>query len=158
MKTLIVYGTKHGTTKRIVDILREKIQGDVQIHDAKKTFEGDLNNYDVIIIGSSVYIGKISKELKSFVESNLKSILTKEIGVFLVSGDTKELESYYQNFPEEVLKKTSAKGYFGYSYNGKGYNIMEKMILKMIAKSITTREKFEDENMDDFLKDLGLHK
>ncbi len=158
MKTLIVYGTKHGTTKKIVDILKAKIQGDVKIYDAKKVFEGDINDYDVIIIGSSVYIGKISKELKSFVESNLKSILTKKIGVFLVSGDTKEIESYYQNFPEEVLKKASAKGYFGYSYNGTGYNLMEKMILKMIAKNITTREKFEEENMNDFLNDLGLLK
>jgi len=158
MKTLIVYGTKHGTTKKIVDILKAKIQGDVQLHDAKKRFEGDLNDYDVIIIGSSVYVGKINKELKNFVESNTKEIIEKKIGVFLVSGDTKEIESYYQNFPEEILKKAATKGYFGFSYNGKGYNIMEKMILKMIAKNITVKEKFEEENMDKFLNDLGLLK
>ena len=55
-------------------------------------------------------MGKIGKEVKKFIRSNLEEILSRKIGLFLVSGGSEEIESYYKkNFPEELLKKAKAK-------------------------------------------------
>jgi menaquinone-dependent protoporphyrinogen oxidase len=158
MRTLIVYGTKHGATKKVVDMLKEKIAGDVSVVNAKEKIKCDIKSFDVVIIGSSIYIGAIRKEVKKFIRSNLEEILSRKIGLFLVSGGSEEIESYYKkNFPEELLKKVQAKGYFGFSYNGEGYNAMERMVLKEIAKKVTVKEKFEKKNMDDFLNSLQIN-
>ena len=36
MRTLIVYGSKHGATKKVVDMLKEKIAGEVSVINAKR--------------------------------------------------------------------------------------------------------------------------
>ncbi len=62
MKTLIVFSTKYGCTEKCVDILKSQIQGEVHIS-LVKDIRVDLNNFDNIIVGGSVYMGKIQKEL-----------------------------------------------------------------------------------------------
>lgn len=66
MKTLIVYGTKHGTTEKCSKLLKDKLSGEVVIINIKKENMPDITAFNNIIIGGSVYMGQIQKEVKKF--------------------------------------------------------------------------------------------
>lgn len=67
MKTLIVYGTKHGTTEKCSKFLKDKLSGEVVIINIKKENMPDITTFNNIIIGGSIYMGQIQKEVKIFV-------------------------------------------------------------------------------------------
>ena len=46
MKTLVVYASKHGTTKKCAKVLSEKINGDVQLLDLGDSKRVNLKDYD----------------------------------------------------------------------------------------------------------------
>ncbi len=64
MKTLIVYGTKHGTTEKCSKLLKDKLSGEVVIINIKKENMPDITEFNNIIIGGSIYMGQIQKEVK----------------------------------------------------------------------------------------------
>ena len=58
MRTLIVYGTKYGCTRKCAELLKERLFGEVCLQNAK-SYRGSLKEYDAVFIGGSVYMGKI---------------------------------------------------------------------------------------------------
>ncbi|RLC55726.1 MAG: hypothetical protein DRH89_07105 [Candidatus Cloacimonadota bacterium] len=64
MKTAIIYMTKHGTTEKIAELLKSKLEpGQTQIFNLKKSKLIELDNYETIIIGGSIHVGSIPKKL-----------------------------------------------------------------------------------------------
>lgn len=66
MKTLIAYATKYGTTEKCANILAQKLSSEAELVNLKKARTIDLNQYDSVIIGGSVMMGRIRKEVKEF--------------------------------------------------------------------------------------------
>ena len=61
MKTLIVYSSKHGTAEKSANILKSKLTGDVDVVNIMLFAPTNLDKYDNIILGGSIYIGKVQK-------------------------------------------------------------------------------------------------
>ena len=57
MRTLIVFATKHGTTAACVNLLAKQLDGEVVLCQLGKQRVPQLDNFDQIIVGDSVYIG-----------------------------------------------------------------------------------------------------
>ena len=73
MRIAIVYATREGQTKRIVDYLAGVFGArdvDAEIFDAKQKPEVDLEAYDVAIVAGSVHIGSHERELITFVREH----------------------------------------------------------------------------------------
>lgn len=155
MSTLLVYGSKYGSTKKCSELLKEKLKGNVEIVDIKKVEALDFNRYEKIIIGSSIYVGKIQKEISEFCRSYSEVLKTKKISIFLCCMNEKDIEKQMSdNFSKELLDSSIAKGYFGGEFNFTKMNFIEKNIIKMIAKTVGSKDnKFKDLNMK---KDISL--
>ncbi len=93
MKTLIVYYSRTGTTRKVAELLREKLQGDVEElidhkdrsgavgwmmagKDAMKKVKasiGDLKSdaagYDLVVVGTPVWAGTMAAAVRTFMES-----------------------------------------------------------------------------------------
>lgn len=82
MRALIVYATKYGCTEKCVDILKSYLDIEVDVFNAKSN-KIRLEKYDVVIIGGSVYMGKIQKEVTHFCKRNIKKLLKKKLGIFV---------------------------------------------------------------------------
>jgi menaquinone-dependent protoporphyrinogen oxidase len=87
---LVAYATKYGATaeiaEKIGEVLREEDLGP-DILPVKKV--GDLEDYQAIIVGSAVYIGRWRKEAVIFLKDNEKTLAQKPVWVFS-SGPTGE--------------------------------------------------------------------
>jgi len=87
---LVTYGSKYGATKEIAqkigEVLRQAgLQTDVLPLDSIR----DLNQYEAVILGSAIYVGKWHKEAVEFLQSNEKILADRLVWLFS-SGPTGE--------------------------------------------------------------------
>ena len=63
MNTIIIYSSKYGCTKDCANILKNKLSDNVTIVDINNNNKIELSKFDKIIIGSSIYVGSVSKNI-----------------------------------------------------------------------------------------------
>lgn len=156
MKTLIVYTTKHGSTEKCVDKLKNRITEQVDVLNLKKSAKIDPNNYEIIIIGGSIHAGQIQKRVKRFCLNHLNLLTDKKIGLFICCMEDGETAAnqFKEAFPEELIKHASATGIFGGEFNFDKMNFIERLIVKKIAKIDKSVSKINEENITEFVKQI----
>lgn len=135
MDTLIVYATRHGGAEKCAKILSEKLSGNVDLWNLKEGKALDLKEYDKVIIGGSIYAGKIQKEVNEFCAKNLDVLKQKKIGLY-VCGMLQEKAEIEVNasFPPDLLTHAKAKEFFGGEFVFAKMNRFERFIVKTVSK------------------------
>jgi menaquinone-dependent protoporphyrinogen oxidase len=114
MKTIIVYATKYGYTGDCVQEMKRQLQGDVLTVNILTDKISSLEAFDNVILGGSIYMGQVQKKLKAFCESNMNSLLTKRVALFLCCGLPENFEQHLIGaFPSELREKAIACECFG---------------------------------------------
>ncbi len=131
MKTLILYGTHKGCTRRCAALVQEQI-GNADVQDVAKSRIADLDDHDTIVLGSSVWAGRIHPKVRRFVEKNLKVLLGKRVGLFICSGDEKT-DYMVQNFPAELMEHAEVKAHFGGELDINDFGPVMRLVLKKAA-------------------------
>lgn len=111
MKAVIVYKGKYGATRQYANWLSEKLS--LPVFDADHLDSNLLNNYDVVILGSSVYIGKL--ELRKWITKNAGILEKKRLFLYQVAGsppeDREKRNTYNRNsLPASIMSR--CKFYF----------------------------------------------
>ncbi len=135
MKTIIIYTTSHGCTKKVVEELSEKLSDEVLCIDLKRDRLPELSGYDRVIIGGSIHAGQIQKRIKDFCISNMEELKTKELGLFICCMYEPEIarEQIKNAFPEELHQIAKTEAIFGGEFNFEKMNFVEKILVKKIA-------------------------
>jgi menaquinone-dependent protoporphyrinogen oxidase len=96
-KTLIAYVTKGGATgeaaRKIADVLHSKFNLEVEIVDLKKQKMPDLKQYDNVIVGGGVRVGRVYGKAVQFLKNDFSG---KKVAFFVCSSwaGTPSPESY----------------------------------------------------------------
>ena len=106
MKGLIIYRGKYGATKQYAEWLSEDTA--FPCVSAEKLDISKIKDFDTIIIGTSVYIGKL--QIAKWLRQNWYLIKDKKIFLFLVAGtppdQTEKLNGYIRaGVPKEIANK-----------------------------------------------------
>lgn len=136
MKTLITYATKYGCAENCAKALEEKLSGNVNLQNLKQGKAVDLLAYDQVIIGGSIYMGKIQKEVTEFCLKNLTALKEKQVGLFICCMKEGEEAASELNsaFPQELLDHAAAKEIFGGEFIFKKMKPMDRFIVKKVSK------------------------
>lgn len=107
MKGIIIYKGKYGATHQYAHSLGSMLH--IPAIDSDNVQGNDLDGFDYVIIGSSVYIGKLL--IRDWLKRNLASIRSKKIFIFTVSGtppdEKQKLEKIArENIPEEIRNRS----------------------------------------------------
>ena len=160
MKTLIVYTSKYGCTADCADYLKGKLSGDVTLADIGKSNNIPvLEEYDSILIGGSIYVGKVSKKLRMFCEDNLDVLSKKNLGIYLCCASIDQADEFFSsNFPPELLSTAKATKVFGGEIRLNGMSFFDKLIVKAIKKA--TKGDFGNfkvlsEQIDEFAEEMS---
>ena len=90
-KTLICYGSRYGTTTEIVREMAKTAQElGVETETVFLKKEKPLSNiqdYDLVLIGSGIQAGQWTKEPLNFIKNNLESLSKQRVALFVVCGD-----------------------------------------------------------------------
>jgi menaquinone-dependent protoporphyrinogen IX oxidase len=111
MRAVIIYKGKYGATKQYADWLGEELA--LPVRNANIINYEQLDQYDTLVIGTSVYIGKL--RIESWLKRNLAHLRNKRILFFQVAGSPpgeieKRLSYNAGGIPEEILER--CKFYF----------------------------------------------
>jgi len=155
MKTLIVYDSKHGIVRDCAEKLEHKFKEKVTvIKISKKKQWPNIDEFDSIIIGASVHIGKIQKSIKDFCEKNLDKLKHKKVGIFLCSL-TEPAEAYHyieEQFPEELQQHAIIKSCFGGAVIFEKMNFVERFMMKKITKSSENINNVSEDAIESFVR------
>lgn len=144
-KIAVIYKTKYGATKRYAGWIALKLGAD--LYEVSDIRSKDLKEYDTIIYGGALYIGKI-KGIK-FIIDNYDSLKNKNVFIFMVG--LKEVDEFYmdsiveQNIPKEVVENIKTF-YFRGKMDYKELNIKDKILMKGLQSSISKKSDEEISN------------
>lgn len=135
MKTIVIYNSQTGFTKRYAEWIAEATEADcLDLSAAKKK---NLAEYEAIVFGGWACAGSINKI--GWFKSNLDKWSDKKLIAFCVGGspmDSPEIEpALKQNFSELELKKVNlfyCPGGFNYEKMSAPSKLMMKMFIKML--------------------------
>lgn len=135
-KTLILYASKYGCTEDCAKYLGSKLNHPVETADLTNSTIADVQNYDWVVIGSPIYIGKIRKEVKLFCKRNLHQLLTKNVVLFLSCTTPEQAADFFKsNFPVELLAHARECTNFGGELRRQKMGFFDKKITDLVAKS-----------------------
>lgn len=94
-KAIVVYGTRYGATAEtstiIADVLRQE-GFHVKVVNSKKEKIQSISQFELIIIGSGIRMGKWTKEPEKFLEKFQKELSEKKVALFVSCGSKNPLE------------------------------------------------------------------
>ena len=140
-KTLIIYSTTDGQTKKISQRLAEHSNrtNDVDVFSIDGTAIIDLEAYEKIILGASIRYGKHSPKVFEFVKKN-KDILEKKTTAFFTVNvvarkkekNTPETNPYMKKFLEISGWKPNKLYVFAGKIDYPKYGFFDKQIIRLI--------------------------
>lgn len=151
MDSVIYYYSKHGTTKKIVDYVAEKLQV-VKVEDITSTPD-NVKSFDDILIFTPIYGGNIPRRVKVFINENKSDLLDANLSIFLCGANSKDEEKVIElNFYDSIIEHANFIKYIGGGFNFDSLNFLEKFIIKIVAKQKESSEKINYELLDELLK------
>lgn len=148
MKTVILYATKYGSARKAAELLKEQLNGETVLADVGRDTIPPLDEFDAVILGGSVYIGQIQKQLAAYARAHTEMLLKKRLGLFLCAAATDsemQKKEWEAAFPPELYRYAAAKDILGYRYDFTKMNFFEKMIIKKMTGC--------DKNISEFYED-----
>ena len=139
-KTLIIFSSVHGQTRKICDYLAERIaQSGQKTTLAALADVPDLAEFDKIILGASIRHGKHNPAVYEFISRHQVALEAKATGFFSVSlvarkptKNTPETNPYMRAFLAKTLWRPQLLQVFAGNLNYQGYTAMDRNIIRFI--------------------------
>ena len=151
-KIAVIYKSKYGTTKKYAGWIALRLDAD--LYEVSDIREKDIKEYDVIIFGGPLYIGKIKGI--GFINKNIEKLMDKKLILFTI-GIQSEDEKYKSkilkdNFNEDIIDKINLFYYKG-RFNYNELDIIDKLLMKFMKKEIKNKRSVKlSENDKNILK------
>lgn len=132
-KTLIIYESKYGITKKIAKYLA-LVLGPAK-YCTTSEFKDDYKDFDFFIIGSPIYNGKFLPKITEFIEENKNWLKTKTVSLFSTSISLEEGNKKLVDL-EKILGKVKTKKALGGKLIIKNLKNEDSKALKEFSKII----------------------
>ena len=143
-QVLVAYGTKYGATAEITERIAE-VLGDAGLRvDVQSADEvDDMAQYDAVVLGSAVYIGRWQKEAARLLKANEETLADKMVWLFSSGptgeGDPVELTEGWR-FPgglQDAADRIDPRdiALFHGELDEKNLNVIQKWMIKNVGAS-----------------------
>ncbi|MHA1908043.1 MAG: flavodoxin domain-containing protein [Candidatus Thorarchaeota archaeon] len=149
VKVAICYGSRYGTTTEIVEGMAktaETLGAQVEIVELKKSkLSLPLIDYDLVIIGSGIQVGRWTKEPLKFIEKNLDILSKQKVALFVVcayAANPAQCDMAQKDFLDAIVAKYPnlapvSTGLFGGMFDFKRYNFATRALVKSLLRKET---------------------
>ena len=136
MRVLIVYTSRYGSTKEMVELLASQIHGTVEKVDLRRARAPKLEGYQVVIIGAPVFARKIPVLIKRFCQIRHTELSSRKVGLFLscIARYDRALEYLDANFPAWLREQSFAREIFGGRLEMKKISFFHRFLLKQLSR------------------------
>ena len=159
MKTAIIYASKHGTTEKIAVSIAEKLKetNEVVLFSLKKNANPDISGFEIVILGSYIYMGQASGKMKNFCQKNESALLQKKTGLFVCGmhpDKTQREKELKETYPEVLRKNAAVTEFMGGEFLFEQLNFFEKLIIKKVANVTTSASEINWNTVNMFVNRL----
>jgi Flavodoxin len=158
MNTAIIFATKYGSTAEVARRLASVFNEKADLFDIAKDRIPSLDPYETVIIGGSVYMGRIQKKLRSYLETSRQELLSKRVGLYLCAAhpDLKtRQDELRQAFPEALYNHALIKDILGYALIFEKMHLMDRFIMSKIKGDKLSVSSYDDDKIQAFAEALG---
>nr|WP_317332514.1 flavodoxin domain-containing protein [uncultured Romboutsia sp.] len=144
-KIAVIYKSKYGATKRYAGWIALKLEAD--LYEVSDIVRKDLKDYDTIIYGGPLYIGKI-KGIK-FITNNYEYIKEKKVYLFMVG--MREFDEDYinstleNNISKEIIDNIETF-YFRGKMNYQELSLKDKILMIGLRVRISNKKQSDRSN------------
>ena len=139
MRTAILYYSKHGATRKIVDRLAGEIGGDsVSVFNIKQARNPNLAQYDAIIIGTPIYAGHALPEIRRFCQLHEQELLSHQLGLFIscLNDDPAVQQQQLRGaYSPALLDAARVSASLGGELQFEKLSFLEKNIIRAVTKN-----------------------
>ena len=140
MKSVIIYSTTDGHTKKICDFINSNSnKNNFEVLSINKISDLDIEKYELIVLGASIRYGKYSPLVFKFVKSYKKILSKKKNAFFSVNvvarkpeKSSPETNPYIQKFLKKTNWVPKKIGVFAGKVDYPSYNIINKLVIRLI--------------------------
>ncbi len=134
MKTLVLYSSKHGAAEKFAHLVGDFLP-DSEVRDVSDKEGLDWDRYDALIMGASIYAGRIRKPFLKFLATHREVLLAKPLRLFVVGADEeKHRETAERNIPAALLEHAGGVVYGGHIFDFERLGFFERFIVRKVAK------------------------
>jgi menaquinone-dependent protoporphyrinogen IX oxidase len=137
-KTAVIYKSKYGSTKRYAGWIALTLDAD--LYEVRDIRVRDLDDYDTIIYGGGLYIGKINGI--KFLIDNYEKIKNKKIIVFAVGMESNNIDinkkTLDMNFDEDMINNINLFNFIG-AFDYSKLNLIDKVLMKGLKSRISKK-------------------
>lgn len=154
MKTLIIYSSKHGTTKKVADMIATELD-DAHVWHVSDAASADLGEFDQFVIGTPIYAGIPDKSIKTFVAQNEALLTSKPLGLFvcgMMPAGKQRDEEMEAAFPASLRSHAKAYHFLGGAIHFADMNFAEKAIIKMVMKTSEDQDTIDEKAISAFVR------
>ena len=145
MKLLIVYGTTEGQTRKIVQVMRDRLttsgHGVTLVEAIEPPADLDPRAFDAVIVSGSVHVGKYQTAVEEFVRTHAASLAVMRSAFVSVSlsaaghdeDDVRGLEKVVADFAHRTGWTPSVLHHVAGAFRYTEYDFFKRWALKYIA-------------------------
>jgi menaquinone-dependent protoporphyrinogen IX oxidase len=149
MNSLVIYKSKYGATQQYAAWLGKELN--LPVKASTECNDTDLAKADFLVLGTSVYIGKLI--INEWIKANLAAISGKKIYLFVVCGtpadETVKLESYVASSIPAGLRKNCGIYFLPGRLLFKKLSWLDKFLLR-IGYLLSPKKQKEDMHISDY--------
>lgn len=152
MKAIILYTSKYGCTEKAAYLLKSQLGEGTVVVNLMLAKVPPLVQYDTVILGGSIYYGKIQKEMSEYILKNQTELRDKRLGLFICAGTKREqaVQELKNSFPEDLFNKAVAKEVFGDEVDVQKLSFKDKFVLRMVKGKEITGSGLSKETIENF--------
>lgn len=157
MNTLIIYASTHGTTAHVATLIWEHLDKKrthiVHVTDVSCV---DFDEYDTVILGSSIHGGINQKSMRDFCTENMHILLAKRLGLYLCSlheGD-EAIVQLERAYPQLLRKHAKSCMLMGGEIKKDKMNLYQLIRFQMFVSSLKSVFLLKNENIQNFVKEM----
>ncbi len=135
MKVLIAYRSRYGATESCARDLAARISWETTLRDLRAPGHLSPSDFDVVLIGGSIYGGKIQREIPAFCDREQKLLLGRRVGVFICCFYTGEraMAELEEAFPPWLLAHTFSREILGGRLALNRLSLPDRLLVRSLA-------------------------
>ena len=136
MRVLIAFRSRYGTTEACSRSLAGQLKADTECVDLARRGNIDARPFDVVLIGGSIYGGKIQREVTWFCDRGREALLERRVGIFLCClyrGERAQAQ-LKAAFPSWLTAHVFANGLFGGALRYDRLSFLDRLLVRGLGQ------------------------